>query len=503
MSELLFEVYSEEIPASMQESASTEMLAIIVNSLQEVGVVADGGAFSTPRRVGFVISSLPNAVELPEEEIRGPKNNAPEAALLGFLGKYEITKANLQDRDGYFYYVKPASSIKMDDFLSEKLNILIKSYTWPKSMRWGEKAITWVRPIKSIIALFNNSVLPVKYGEYSSNNITYGHFFTGNNVLQVNSYSNYRSQLKEHNVIISRADRRSLIVSQIEQQARKLNIKMLDDDSLLSEIVGLVEMPYVHICEIDQEFMALPREVLTITLRHHQRYIMFENHDGKLAPFYAIVANTKGVESNITNGNQRVLRARLYDAKFFYDNDLKIPLSSRLEDLKRVVYHQQLGSVYDKVMRVKAVASKLSDLLNVDATEVLRATELCKCDLVSGMVKEFPELQGVMGSYYAQAQGETLDVAYSICDHYKPQGPSDSVPRNKVGAIVALADKIDSLNSLFGIGIKPTGSKDPFAQRRMALGVIRIIKEYAFNLDLSSLLQPEVLKFVNERLNNQ
>lgn len=502
MPELLFEVYCEEIPAQMQATASEQLLHQLTEELKAIGITSSGKSFSTPRRVGFAIGDLPINVEIPAEEIRGPKTSAPDQALTGFLGKHQISKEQLIAKEDYFYFCKPAAKTNMHTFLSDKLTHLISSYTWPKSMRWGSNRITWVRPIKSILAVFDNAILPVQYGPISSGNISYGHFFTNNHPFTANNFAQYTQTAKEHGVIVSPSDRKASILKQIETQAQALNIKMVNDEKLLDEVVGLVEAPYVHICEIDDEFMKLPREVLVITLRHHQRYIMFENQDGSLAKYYAIVANIQGNQENITVGNHRVLKARLYDAKFFYEQDLKTPLISRLEPLKSVVYHQQLGSVYDKVIRVKELAIKLASHLGIDPSRVSIASELAKCDLVSSMVKEFPELQGVMGSYYAAAQGIESDIAASIKDHYKPQGPNDGIPGNKIGAIVALADKIDSLNSLFGIGIRPTGSKDPFAQRRMALGIIRINKEFEFNLAFSDYFSGEVLKFITERLDS-
>jgi len=498
MSELLFEVYSEEIPALLQEEAAQKMATLLVDNLISYGISVEVKAFSTPRRIGFAIFNLPTSISIPSEEIRGPRLNANPMAIEGFLRKYSCSKEQLIIKNDCYFFQIPAKVIDIKQHLAGQLNELLTTYTWPKSMRWGEHLKTWIRPIKSMIALLDGHIIPVTYGEITAQDTTFGHRFMSYTPIKVASFADYQQKLKEHNVDIYHASRRELIREEAIKKATELGAKLIEDELLLNEIAGLVEKPFIHVGQIDELFMSLPREVLVITLKHHQRYLMLEDGQGELSRYFIIIANINAKDGGqkIVEGNTKVLKARLFDAKYFYDRDVKIPLEDRLEMLKKVVYHERVGSVYQKSQQSKELAGRLAADLNLDVTLAERAALLAKADLVSEMVKEFPELQGVMGGYYATAQNEHEEVAIAIREHYKPQGPNDSLPSRKIAAVTALADKFDNLNSLFSIGIKPTGSKDPYAQRRAALGILRIIKEFAFQLDLANYLIPEAQAFV-------
>ncbi|AIF81984.1 glycyl-tRNA ligase subunit beta [endosymbiont of Acanthamoeba sp. UWC8] len=357
--------------------------------------------------------------------------------------------------------------------------------------------------------MLDNEVLPAKFGHIIASNKTYGHRFLSGKEITVNSASliEYSKLLKENFIILDALNRKEIIQQEIQKIISGKNLSIIEDNELLNEVVNLVEYPVVYLGQIDEKFMTLPEEVLITTLRNNQRYLMLRNStSGKLAPYFIIVSNTIGQDQGkeIIHGNQTVLGARLFDALFFYENDKKMKLEKRIEQLKALTFHKEIGSVYDKIESVKAIAEKLSNRLQADTAKVIRAVSLMKADLVTEMVGEFPELQGIMGYYYALNDGEGEDIAITIRDHYKPLGPNDYVPTNKVAAIVALADKLDTLNQMFAINIKPTGSKDPFALRRAANGVVRIIAENNFALDIKTDLadlniREDVINYISER----
>lgn len=503
MAALLLELFSEEMPACMQSLAKDKLLAQILSGLKEnFGLELQGQAWVTPRRLGVFIDNLPLAIKEYQEELRGPKITAPEQALDGFLRKNNIGKEALEKRGEYYFAIitKPASAIQ--EVLSKLIEEVLIGFSWPKSMRWSDHEIKWVRPLHNILCLFANAVLPLQFGQIRSNNLTFGHRFMAPGKLMIANISDYRSKLAQAFVILESADRKQSIRTQVEVAIAAKGLTLIEDDDLLGEIIGLVEYPVVLLGEIDEEYMRLPREVLVITLKHHQRYLMLNDAHGKLAPYFIIVANRTTVDQGgeIICGNIKVLKARLEDAYFFFTQDKARTLASRINELKGLTFHKETGTIYDKMQSTKAMAERLCLQVKIESAKVLRAVELSKTDLVTGMVKEFPELQGIMGYYYAMNDGEDKEVAVAVRDHYKPQGPSDSLPENHIGALAALADKLDTLNQMFGIGIKPTGSKDPYALRRAAIGVLRIMAHYNINLDFIRLdLRDDVIVFINER----
>ncbi len=483
MPDFLLELFSEEIPARMQQDA----IAHLQNSLQKSLAVSASSGFVTPRRLAVIIKNLPDTQSDITAELKGPKIDAPEAALNGFLKKNNLTLEQLEKRDGVYFATTFQKGKPTAEILKTIIEEILEKFPWPKSMRWGSGSSTWVRPLHSILCIFDGKIVPVEFAGIKAGNITYGHRFLAPQAITINKPEEYENALTKAFVIADRDKRKTLIESQIESIAKHESLITKPDLALLEEVVGLVEYPQVLVGKIDDKFMDLPPEVLTMVMRSHQKYFAMQNQDGSLSSNFLITSNmtTDDKGKAIIAGNERVLRARFADGRFFWDTDRKKPLSEWAEGLETVTYHAKLGTVADKVKRIGKLALALADYIpNVDKKLVERTAELCKADLVTGMVGEFAELQGIMGRYYATAQKEPQEVADAIRDHYKPQGAGDNVPTAPVSICVALADKLDTLISMFAIGEKPTGSKDPFALRRAALGVIRILLENNIRLPL-------------------
>lgn len=512
MNQLLLEFFGEEMPANMIAKFAQSLFNTILKeelSIQGIPSSENFQIYYTPRRI---VASL-NNLQLPSsslsEEIRGPRLEAPEPALLGFLRKYNLeNKSQLTIRDGFYFYTKITQANSLAEAVRTAIENALNKASWPKSMRWGNHNTRWVRPLHSIVCMLNNEVVPINFGHLVANNTTLGHRFLSNDNIVIPSadYQQYQQLLRNHKVVVDATERKQIILQQISAIAQQKSLELLPDEELLDEVANLVEYPVVYCGEIAPQFMKLPAEVLIITLKKNQRYFMLQNSQGELAPYFIIVANIIGEDGGktIIEGNQKVLRARLSDAMFFFENDCKTPLVSRFEQLDNIVYHTDIGSVAAKVKSVEQMAQKLCKYLNVEATHVLRAIRLMKTDLVTEMVGEFPELQGVMGYYYARNDQEHELVAIAIKEHYKPLGPKDTLPSNEVAALIALADKLDTISQLFAINIRPTGSKDPFALRRAANGILRIIKEYKWPINLEQDLpklgiSPSVIQFILER----
>lgn len=492
--ELLFEVYSEEIPAHLQDKAAGDLYQYTQNHLHTLGVSCAGQHFSTPRRVGFVLYDLPTHIVTLAETIRGPKTTANKEAIDGFMHKHKIDRGTLKEENGYFTFIKPSVQYELKEYLPTMLSNMLATYTWPRAMLWGDGLGPWIRPIKSLLALLDEKIIPVSYAGIEASDITFGNYFSHYQPLRVKNFIDYQAQLSKHNVMIHRQTRQDSILSQLKQALP--HVPLYEDKALLEEIVGLVEQPFCYIGQIAERFMQLPKELLLLTLKQHQRYLMFAVN-GELAPYFAVVSNVIGDAQKILSGNSKVLKARLSDAEFFYQQDLATPLLNRLDELKKIVYHQKLGSMHAKVERMLTIALQIAAKHQLSSEQVKIACLLSKCDLVTALVREMPELQGIAGYYYALQQKYSQEVAAAIRDHYRPQGPNDSLPQNILGAVVAIADKIDALNSLFAIGIKPTGAKDPFAQRRAAIGILRVSAQY--NIAYHDLVSEEVLAFISQR----
>ncbi len=502
MPDLLLEILTEEIPARMQTRAAEDLLRLAREKFLASGLDATKAeSFVTPRRLVLVVEDLPATQADTEEERRGPRVGSPQNAIDGFLKSAGVTLAQCERRDtgkGVFYFAvirragKPTATI-----LPDLLRGMLLDLPWPKSMRFPAASFRWVRPIASVLCLFDGKVVPLDLGGVSTGNLSQGHRFLSPGLFAVSSVADYRQRLRDGHVMLDAKDRSKAITQALYERAAEQGLMVKDDPGLLEEVTGLVEWPVVMMGAIDPAFMDLPPEVLTTSMRTHQKYFSCVDRDGKLVPRFLLVANNLADDGGkeIVAGNERVLRARLADARFFWDQDRKTKLESRLPKLAERVFYQGLGTMADKAERLSQLATEIAyqiarskpDLLGGELAlrrNAKRAGQLAKADLTSAMVGEFPELQGIMGRYYAEAEGERGDVAQAIAEHYSPLGPSDRCPTELLSVAVAMADKLDTLVGFFIIGEKPTGSKDPFALRRAALGVIRLILENELRLSL-------------------
>ena len=494
MPQVLLEIFSEEIPARMQAQAARDLERLIVGGLTDRGFLNEGArSFATPRRLTLVIEGLPAQQADVSEERKGPRVDAPDAAIQGFLRSTGMTRDQLKvqkdAKGGEFYLaVIERKGRPTPQVLAELVPEVIKSFPWPKSQRWGSGELTWVRPLHSILCTFDGEVVPFEVGTVASSNTTRGHRFLGNDVITVRRYDDYVDQLKRAHVILSAADRKAQILHDAKQLAHAQNLALIEDETLADEVAGLVEWPVPLIGQFDKGFLDVPQEILISTMRANQKYFALKDPaTGKLSNKFVVIANmiTKDGGKNVVAGNERVLRARLSDAKFFWDQDRKTTLEARVAQLKDIVFHAKLGTQLQRVERIEVLAGEIAQLIGADVAKAKRAARLCKADLVSGTVGEFPEVQGVMGRYFALNDKEDAAVADAVQDHYQPQGQGEAAPTAPVSVAVALADKFDTLAGFFAIDEKPTGSKDPFALRRAALGVIRIILEGGLRLPLT------------------
>jgi len=492
MAEFLLELLSEEIPARMQARAAEDLRRLVTEGLAARGLAFERArTFVTPRRLALVVDGLPAASPDVAEERRGPRVGAPAQAMDGFLKSTGLSQEQLEQRDtgkGVFWFAviqrpgRPAPAV-----LTEVVEGVLAAFPWPKSQRWGANAIRWVRPLQSIVALFDGQVVPLSFGPVVAGATTRGHRFLAPEPFPVTGFADYAAKLAAARVILDPAERRARILERAQALAAAEGLSLRPDDGLLDEVTGLVEWPVPLVGSIDAAFMAVPAEVLITSMRSHQKYFSLLAADGSLAPRFVVVANIDAADCGaaIVAGNQRVLRARLSDARFFWDTDRRHRLESRLPKLAERTFYAGLGTMAEKAERIAGLARRIAPAVGADPDLAERAGRLAKADLSSEMVGEFPELQGLMGRYYALNDGEDPAVADAIAQHYSPVGPSDACPTDPVAVAVALADKIDTLAGFFAIDEKPTGSKDPFALRRAALGVIRLIGENGLRLPLA------------------
>ncbi|MCI0431132.1 MAG: glycine--tRNA ligase subunit beta, partial [Rhodospirillales bacterium] len=512
MAELFLELFSEEIPARMQARASDDLKRLVTDRLKEAGLAFSGAsAYATPRRLALTVDGLPLAQPDVTEEKRGPRVGAPDQAVQGFLksaGLSSLDQCEKRDtgKGEFWFAVLKKKGVKTVALLPALLTESFVALPWPKSMRWAGHQYRWVRPLHSVVATFDGALIggavdlggsSIKFGCTTS-----GHRFLDPSEIKVAGFGDYKVKLREGYVIVDPAERRAAIKEQTDKLAAAEGLTVKPDDALLDEVTGLVEWPAALMGHIDEQFMDTPSEVLTTSMRVNQKYFSLLDKNGKLAPRFLVVSNmeTKDGGKAIVAGNERVLRARLSDAKFFWDQDRKVKLEERVPALKDIVFHARLGTVADKVSRTQTLAAELvPHIPGADVDQVRSAALLAKADLTTGMVGEFPELQGVMGRYYAMHEGEKQAVADAIAEHYAPLGPNDRCPTAPVSVAVALADKIDSLVGFFAIDEKPTGSKDPFALRRAALGVIRLIVENKLRLPLKRVFAAAHQSYAGEK----
>ncbi|MBG6145098.1 glycyl-tRNA synthetase beta chain [Labrenzia sp. EL_142] len=499
MPDLLLELFSEEIPARMQRKAADELKSLVTNALVDSGLPYEGAkAFATPRRLALHVAGVPAGSAAKREERKGPRVGAPEKAVKGFLrgaGLASIEDATIRNdpKKGDFYVAvieKPGRSAI--DIIAEFMPGILRGFPWPKSMRWGTTPTRWVRPLHSIVATFGPEteepdVVPFEFDGIASGQTTRGHRFLADEAFDVRRFDDYATGLEKHKVVLDSDRRKEIILNDAKDRALALGLDLVEDPGLLDEVAGLVEWPVVLTGSFDEAFLEIPDECIQLTIRVNQKCFVLKNPTtGRLANRFVLVSNIQADDGGklIVAGNEKVIRARLSDARFFWDTDLKSSLSDNLPRLDDVKFHEKLGSVGVRVKRLVSLSAELAPIVGADALKARRAAELAKADLVSNMVFEFPELQGLMGRYYATAQGEDASVAIAIEEHYKPQGPSDNVPTDPVAVSVALAEKLDLLAGFWAIDEKPTGSKDPYALRRAALGVIRIVLDNSHRIRL-------------------
>ena len=512
MPDLLLEFFSEEIPARMQARAAEDLKKLVTDKLVAAGLTYDGAkAFATPRRLALAVAGIPVRQPDIKDERKGPKVGAPEQAIAGFLraaGLASIDQAKVQpDKKGDFYVAvidkpgRPAIEV-----IAGIVPDVAKAFPWPKAMRWGEAsakpgALNWVRPLHSIVAMFGPEteepdVVAFDVGGVAAGNTTYGHRFLSPQPIKVKRLDDYMAKLDAAKVVVDPARRAQMILTDAKTLAFAQGLELVEDEGLLAEVAGLVEWPVVLMGSFDKAFLAIPEEVIRATIRNNQKcFVVRDPNTAKLTNKFILVSNIEASDggSAIIAGNERVIRARLSDAKFFYETDLKTRLEDRLPKFENIVFHEKLGTQAERIARIVALAGHLAPIVGADVAKAERAAQLCKTDLLTEVVGEFPELQGLMGRYYAEAQGEDEAVAHAAEDHYSPKGPDDLVPADPVSVAVALADKIDILTGFWAIDEKPTGSKDPYALRRAALGVIRIVLENQLRLGIIQVIALRVL----------
>jgi len=508
MPDILLELFSEEIPARMQAKAADDLRRMVTDRLVAEGLVYEGAkAFATPRRLALTVHGIPVRQPDLKEERRGPRVGGPEPAIQGFLkatGLASISEAKIQTdpKKGDFYIAlieKPGRATL--DVLAEILPVIIRTFPWPKSMRWGARSakpgsLIWVRPLHAITATFGLETEEPDVVKFSVDGIeagqtTYGHRFMAPGAINVRRFEDYEAKLLDAKVVLDPERRKDAILEDAKELAFAQGFELVEDPVRLDEVAGLVEWPVVLIGSFDKEFLSIPDEVIRATIRNNQKcFVVRDPKTGKLTNKFILTANIEASDGGkaIIAGNERVIRARLSDAKFFYETDLKTKLEDRLPKFEQIVFHEKLGTQAERIKRIELLAAEIAPLVGADVEKTKRAAHLAKADLLTEVVGEFPELQGLMGKYYALAQGEDAAVAGASEEHYKPQGPTDRVPTDPVSVAVALADKIDTLVGFWAIDEKPTGSKDPYALRRAALGVIRLILENQLSLELSRLL---------------
>ncbi len=511
MSEFLLELFSEEIPARFQRQAADYLQKIITNELVEAGLSYNSAkAFVTPRRLSLIIDGLPHSSPDIKEEKRGPRVGAPERAIEGFLRScgldsiQDLTVKTDAKKGDYYIALIEKKGVASKQILSEILPQIINNFSWPKSMRWGGGRLNWVRPLRSILAIFYDEekceIIDFEIDGLRSGNISYGHRFLAPKVFEVKNFQDYKQSLNKANVVLDIDKRKQIIKEEANQLAFAQGLKLIEDEYLLEEVAGLVEWPNIMMGRFEKEFLKLPKEVIITTIKNNQKCFCLESEKGELSDKFILVSNMIAQDGGktIISGNERVISARLSDALFFYENDIKIPLERRVAKLKEIVFHAKLGTQFDRVKRISDLACEIGAQIGADIELTKRAAKLAKADLVSEMVYEFASLQGIMGRYYALAQGEDEKVANAIEKHYKPLGPNDEIPKEPVAIALALADKLDLLQQFWAIDEKPTGSRDPFALRRAALGIIRILVEN--KIDFALQIEPDLLKFFHERL---
>ncbi len=515
MAELFLELFSEEIPSKLQIDAREKIKQIIEEKLKKNEIqFKNSKSFSTPKRLTFILEGIPEKLEIKKKILKGPKVGVPESALSGFIRSNNLNKSDLYKKTidkGEFYFAETKP---------EKINILkelekiipesLKSYSWKKSMKWSTYELSWGRPLKSIVALFNNQVIDFDFFHLKSSNQIIIDDTNETSFKKIINFKSYINCLKSKNIILDQEKRKNIIIKKMQSICKSKDLKFDFNEKLINEVVNLVENPNVLLCKFDETYLEVPQEILIITMQKHQKFFPLFDDKGKLTNLFLLVSNLKDKKGYIKKGNQRVIEARLSDAKFFWDRNKKQNLVKQVGKLKNLHFFNKLGTYYDKTQRLRKFSALIAEQLNISKEKVEIASSICKTDLVSDLVGEYPELQGVMGKYFAANQGFEEEIAIAISDHYLPIGADSELPKKTVGTAVALIDKIDLLVGFFGINEKPTSSKDPFALRRTAIGLLRIITEKKLNIKLKDLInysiliyQEQNIKFSNESVSKE
>jgi len=508
MSEFLLELYSEEIPPQLQISARTQLKQLFEKSFLEEGInYKELNEYSSPTRLCLLIKGLPEKIKIEGKEIKGPKVGVPENILQAFIKSKNVLQNDLFKKDtekGKFYFVKTATkNISVDTLLIQILPKILSSISWKKSMKWSTKNLLWGRPLRSIFAIFNKKKIPFKYQHLESKDniiIEQDLFFKSK---KIKDFKEYNIFLKDNKIILDHDERQKIILKKFNSVSKLKNYKESYNSKLLEEVVNIVERPCVLLINFNKDYLKIPQEIIISTLEKHQRYFPIFDSRNKLTNFFYVVANKKDEKKFITEGNQRVVEARLSDAKFFWDRDRSKNLIKQIVNLKAVTFYEKLGTIYDKIQRIRLLAGLLSDDLNINKEKVQVAASISKSDLCSELVGEYPELQGVMGKHFALSQGFEEDVANSISDHYLPTGITSELPKKPISYSISIVDKIDSLVGFFLINEKPTSSKDPFALRRAAIGLLRIVIENKLSINLSDLISYSIKLYENQKVQIQ
>ena len=494
MSEFFLELFSEEIPAKLQTNARKNLLSELNIYFEENNIKRKGTnlALSTPNRIVINFSNISKDIIKKSQEIRGPSINAKPEALEGFLRSHNIKKTNVElrstDKGEFYFYKKPEQKLKTFDLLKKNLPLILEKISWNKSMKWGDNQLSWGRPLKSILAVFDGKKIDFNFHHLKASNFTFVDKDFEEKIKNFNDFKSYLSFFKSIKVILDQEKRKEFIINELNKISKKNNLIIDIKDNLLEEITNIVEKPKVILCEFDKKFLNIPKEILIITMQNHQKYIPTFDKKQSLTNFFLVVSDTKDLKGYVKQGNERVIEARLNDAEFFWNRNKSQNLIKQLSDLKKINFFKGLGSYFDKTQRIKSLSSLISDELMISKEKIEIASSICKVDLKSDLVGEFPELQGIMGGYFAEAQGFDKEVCQSISEHYLPSGPESKVPKNLYSITLSLSDKLDTLVGFFGLDLIPTGSRDPYALRRYAIGLIRLIIENKIKIKLRSII---------------
>jgi len=507
MAEFLLELFSEEIPANLQSTARINLLTSFKKFFEKenINYKDDAKVFSTPNRLVLCFKKIEREIHQKSEEIRGPNTKAPDNAIEGFLKSNLIQKQDIYKKDTdkgeFFFYKKPSRKIKSEDVLKTNIPSILENLSWKKSMKWGEHNLYWGRPLKSILAIFDNKPLKFEFHHLSSSNSTYidKDFEEKTKIFKnINSYFSY---FKKLNVIIDNELRKKFIKKKLTNLSNKKNLQININEKLLNEVTDIVEKPKVILCTFDKKYLNIPKEIITITMQHHQRYFPTFNKKDNLTNNFFIVADSLDPKSFVKIGNERVINARLSDAEFFWNKNKSQNLVKQISKLKNINYFKGLGNYYDKVQRIRKLSSLISDELLISKEKIEIASSICKVDLLSDLVGEFPELQGVLGGYFAEFQGFEKEVCIAVSEHYLPIGLESRIPKKPYSIALSLSDKLDSLTGFFGIGLKPSSSKDPYALRRSAIGLLKMILENNKKLKLKDLINYSCQLYSEQNIN--